>query len=629
MITTGAPSSVGSARSVAPDAGELIRTGLSDLLDSAKELFGIEKIRAGYGDATRFRAITVRMPTLLGLGLISCYRIDPARGAARGKLAAPFCIGKYWTRRPRKSPNMGIGRRVVLGSCRWSTACVLVFIRAVPVVLFIFALLLPANAQFWGNSWGGRQPQQSYNPYGSFGRDREWDYWGYRHRERSPSSRVRDREREQPSDYSHAPPPATPRKDAAIKIVVMGDANADWLAYGLEEAFSERPDVGIVRKHGTDSGLIRYDRRSDREWPQVAREIIAAEKPNFVVMMIGNNDRQTIREKAPPPAPVTAQPAQPAQAGPATPPDSERQLAKQQHPEQTPTQARQVDHGPWEFQSEKWELAYIKRIDATVAALKSAGVSVIWVGLPSQRDANSSADSSYLNELYRSQAERAGIVYVDIWDSFVDEEGNFSTQGPDYLGQTRRLRTSDGVYFTKFGARKIAHYVEREIEHIVGNKGMPVALPAPVGSHLRAPDAKIGGPAQRPAAGPVVPLTETRVAPEELMGGPGATPAAATGATVTRTLTKGEALAAPSGRADDFSWPRGVVNVESAVAEPAAPDAAATDAGAKPAKSPMDAYATQVSPEKKPAQRRPRPRLNHSPWAYQRPNFPIFGSTGW
>ena len=29
---------------------------------------------------------------------------------------------------------------------------------------------------------------------------------------------------------------------------------------------------------------------------------------------------------------------------------------------------------------------------------------------------------------------------------------------------TRRLRTSDGIYFTKFGARKLALYVEREIE---------------------------------------------------------------------------------------------------------------------------------------------------------------------
>src|SRR5207244_12925036 len=118
--------------------------------------------------------------------------------------------------------------------------------------------------------------------------------------------------------------PAPPREDATVKIVVMGDANADWLAYGLEDAFSEQPEVGIVRKHRTASGLIRYDQRRDGEWPQVAREIIAAEKPKFVVMMIGNNDRETIREKAPSPAPANA-PAQPEQAGPPAPPDPERQ----------------------------------------------------------------------------------------------------------------------------------------------------------------------------------------------------------------------------------------------------------------------------------------------------------------
>jgi len=110
------------------------------------------------------------------------------------------------------------------------------------------------------------------------------------------------------------------------------------------------------------------------------------------------------------------------------------------------------------------------------------------------------------------------------------------------------------------------------------------------------------------------------------MGGAGPTPAAATGATGIRALTKGEATAAPSGRADDFSWPRGVINVEQAAAvESPAPDTAATEPSAKsskptPRKSAMDAYA---------AQRRPRPRLNHNPWAHQRPNFPLFGSSGW
>jgi uncharacterized protein len=521
---------------------------------------------------------------------------------------------------------MSIGRRVVVGCCGWLAASVLVLIRAAPVVLIIiFVFSLPANAQFWGNSWGSRQPQQQYNPYGGgFGGNRQWDYWGYPQRERPPSPRLRERvEKEQPPDFSHAPP-ATPRKEATVKVVVMGDANADWLAYGLEEAFSEKPEIGIVRKHRTDSGLIHYDQRRDSEWPQVAREIIAAEKPKFIVMMIGNNDRQTIRDKAPPPAPVNARPVQPAPAIPRPPPDPERQLPEEQHPRVT-DQARQVAYGPWEFRSEKWELAYIKRINATIAALKSAGVPVIWVGLPSQRSTKATEDSSYLNELYRSQAEKAGIVFVDVWDGFVDEAGKFSTQGPDYLGQTRRLRTSDGVYFTKFGARKLALYVEREIERVVGNKGVPVALPVPVGPGSQAPNAKASGAAQRPAAGPVVPLTDTRFAPEELMGGAGAAPAAATGATVTRALTKGDALAAPSGRADDFSWPRGVLNVEPAAVEPAVPDTAAADAGlksAKPAqrKSTMDAYA---------AQRRPRPRLNHNPWAHQRPSFPLFGSNGW
>ena len=36
-------------------------------------------------------------------------------------------------------------------------------------------------------------------------------------------------------------------------------------------------------------------------------------------------------------------------------------------------------------------------------------------------------------------------------------------QGPDFEGQIRRLRSGDGIYFTKAGARKLAHYVEREI----------------------------------------------------------------------------------------------------------------------------------------------------------------------
>src|SRR6516162_105835 len=99
-------------------------------------------------------------------------------------------------------------------------------VRAATAALLSFALLLPANAQFWGNSWGGRQqqPQQSYNPYGGFWGDRQWGYGDYRQRERPSRQRERPREveKERPPDYSHAPP-GTPRKDATVNVVVMGD----------------------------------------------------------------------------------------------------------------------------------------------------------------------------------------------------------------------------------------------------------------------------------------------------------------------------------------------------------------------------------------------------------------------
>ena len=162
-------------------------------------------------------------------------------------------------------------------------------------------------------------------------------------------------------DHSRAPA-AVPRKDATTPIVVMGDAMADWLAYGLEDALSEQPEFGIVRKHRTDSGLIRYDhRRTDIEWTQVAREIIAAEKPKFIVMMLGNNDRQPIREKQPavvrpgaakPKAAPQAQNAPPAAGAPEKPAQQDAELpaepaaAPEPPPVPTTEQGRRLPTAP-------------------------------------------------------------------------------------------------------------------------------------------------------------------------------------------------------------------------------------------------------------------------------------------
>ena len=441
---------------------------------------------------------------------------------------------------------------------------------------------LPANAQFWSGwgNWGNsgrQQPQQrAPQPFNLFGNLF------------SPAPPPVARERQETTDYSYAPgPQKKPDPSAANTIVVVGDGMADWLAYGLEDAFAENPEFAILRRHRTTSGLIRYDPRRDVEWPQAIKEIIAADKPKFIVMMIGINDRQQIRERAAAPpnasnmrsrAPVKPRPEpSPAdlelQAQQSVDQQNVGQEGNAESPPPPPASSgeqrgAQGNLGPLEFHSEKWEAAYVKRIDAAVAALKSAGVPVFWVSLPAQRNSRGSSDSAYLNELYSREAEKSGVSYIDIWDGFVDEAGRYSPQGPDFEGQIRRLRSGDGVYFTRFGARKLAHYVEREILHALANGAAPVALPlepAPLGSGAEA----------RPLAGPVIPLTVSTGGGDELLGSERGPRPAAPDQLVARELSRGEALDPQRGRADDFTWPRTSAAAPVASADAFRPGAAA------------------------------------------------------
>ena len=354
----------------------------------------------------------------------------------------------------------------------------------------------------------------------------------------------------------------------------MGDSMADWLAYGLEDAFSDSPEVGIVRKNKIYSGLLRYETKSNLDWWHAARDILTQEKPNYVIMMLGVGDRQNIRERD------LAKEANAKDAQDKKNADQNAKTKDQSDDQDQSTiataepQRTKSANGIIEFRSDKWAEVYAKRIDETIAALKSKGVPVFWVGLPSIRGTKSTADAVYLNDLYRARAARAGVNYIDVWDGFVDEAGKYSNFGPDYEGQMRRLRSNDGVYFTKSGARKLAHYVEREIRRYMSNRG-PVALPVgPVGPLPG--DAKS---AVRPVAGPVVPLTVTPANSEELLGASSAQPLHSD-STANRVLVKGEPVTAPPGRADDFVWPPGSDRKSEvpAASAPAAPAAAAAPA---------------------------------------------------
>src|SRR5215472_6824153 len=421
------------------------------------------------------------------------------------------------------------------------------------VVLAWSAACGPAWAQYYWDDrgWGDRRSGGSgwdNRPSGGWGERYPSDryYRGSPYRDFFfPFSRDRHNRPAPTVDYSKAPPPRKLETPASSTVVVVGDSMADWLGYGLDEKYADHPEIGVERKIHATSGLVRYDAKNESlDWPQAAQDALSNAKPNAIVVMLGLNDRVPLREKAPAQQKRSGEPAQ-----------GENQSASQASQDKaaapaeakTPPQAalqQPVPSGPYDFHTDQWAALYVKRVDAMIAALKSKEVPVIWVGLPAIRGTKASSDVSYLDELYRERAERAGIIYVDIWDGFIDEDGDFAMQGPDFEGQIRRLRTADGVYFTEAGAKKIASYVDRELRRVMPSYVAPVALPGPETTP------KSGSASARPDVGPVLPLTSSAGDHgSELLGGKVSTqtksdPIAA------KVLSRGESLAAPAGRAD-------------------------------------------------------------------------------
>jgi hypothetical protein len=470
------------------------------------------------------------------------------------------------------------------------------------VIACLIGIVGPASAQFFNFGGFGGPPQRQAPQRGGgwFGGDFFQPF-----QQQAPQVPRQD--------FSRAPGPAKRDTVPERNVLVLGDAMADWLGYGLEDAYGEQPDMGVIRKHKTVSGLIKYQPRGEPvDWAAAAKGILANEKPDAIVVMLGLHDRVAIREALIEKKTDKKEDKKDARGKPGdakSKPESSTDTAKT---EAGKTEAGKADGtkadtaktdtaktdtakaddaedddapqiaapekrsggGLYEFRDERWVELYAKKIEELIGVLKSKGVPVLWVGLPAIRGQKGTADMLFLDALYRDGAGKAGITYVDVWDGFVDEAGRFLQKGPDFEGQIRQLRTADGVFFTKPGARKLAHYVEREVTRLLASRSGPIAVPIEPAT----PEANVapGQPAPRPLAGPVMPLVASSVGTDQLLGGPGSRPAAVD-ALAARTLVKGEALAPPAGRADDYAWPPREIGREQARGD--TPVAAASPSG--------------------------------------------------
>ena len=292
-------------------------------------------------------------------------------------------------------------------------------------------------------------------------------------------------------------PVIIPKDPEASVVLVIGDSLARGLAKGLEVAFADAPKVSIRRWVNGSSGLVRDDFFN---WPEKTREFLAGEdRVDVIVVMVGVNDRQSIRG----------------------------------------------EDGRHALRTEEWEKVYKTRIVDLMKSFAEGKKPAIWVGLPPTRSNKFSTDMAHFNDLYKAEAEAAGVTFIDIWQRFVDDEGRYTRRGPDVEGQTATLRSGDGIHFTGAGYRKVAFYIEKELRRVL-KVGTPVMITT--GEDAKGPlGPKIG--AVLPLTGPIA-SAEDSLAGEEL----GRMPDEASAQY--KVIVRGEVMPAVTGRADDPAWPR-------------------------------------------------------------------------
>jgi len=314
-----------------------------------------------------------------------------------------------------------------------------------------------------------------------------------------------------------------PKDPNARKILVVGDYVAAGLAWGLDQALAKETKIEVAKRYDGSSGLVRADYF---DWNKQILDILNEENPDVVVVVLGANDRQDMRD----------------------------------------------GNQRYSIQSPKWEEAYVQRIEGLADTLKVYGRPFFWVSAPPLRGTSTMTDIAYINGLYKPLVEKAGGHYVDVWNGFTNANGQYITTGPDIDGQTKALRTSDGINFTSAGKLKLAYYVDRDIRRATGLGSGDIDLLA---STTLSSTIEIGPDGKKRLVGPVISLSDPLPgASAELAGKPDPTifdpvtatlivppkapvepPAPEDETPQYRLVVKGEALTASAGRIDDFAWP--------------------------------------------------------------------------
>ena len=166
---------------------------------------------------------------------------------------------------------------------------------------------------------------------------------------------------------------------------------ADWLAYGLEDALADTPEIGVVRKHRTGSGLIRYDLRNESlDWAQGGARAARGGKAE----LHRHDDRAERSPAVPRPCKRRRAAATPQAGEAAAPPNRTRKIPSSRRSRRRRVRAAsRARPAIFEFHTEQMGRALRQAHRRHHRGAQERGVPVFWVGLPSIRGPKSTSET--------------------------------------------------------------------------------------------------------------------------------------------------------------------------------------------------------------------------------------------
>ena len=332
-----------------------------------------------------------------------------------------------------------------------------------------------------------------------------------------------------PADQPPASDQLSPTDDRRIlEVLSIGDALGGGLGAGLSRVTEPGGDYDVSIRFNEESGLARpevYD------WAATVSKILEGNAYDVIVVMLGANDRQMIR-------------------------DGEMR---------------------YDFGTPEWAGAYAKQANLLLDQLAASKARVIWVAPPPMRDPDYDAAMKTIAALQKDLVEERGMTFLDLRKQFTNPDSTYTDSTTDGAANIVKLRGRDGISFFKAGNNLMGEQVLAAIKAGEEPAAAEVSESAPgeKTSRLDIPELNKSDSEARPDAVPLFGQTMVdgesyTVQPEGVTAnaillaagdlGPEAAlktlrDIAPTGSGAERLFKLGNPEVAPAGRPDDFAAP--------------------------------------------------------------------------